>query len=125
MHGVISQDIQNFYQVSELNSGTNGYSNRGHEIAKAEDPETARIRQAEQQIEILNRFFHIYPAAVDAIMACPDPEEILEIFAQEVINLLDVNCCHIYQWDEDASSVSFLVSSKIGAGYQAPAFDQA
>jgi signal transduction histidine kinase len=126
MSGAISQEIQSDYQVTELKVGTNGRDNGRHGAAsKADDADTNRIRQAEQQIEILNRFFYAYPAAVAAITACPNPEEVLEIFTREVINLLEVNCCHIYQWDSEASTVSLLVSSQRGSEHLAHPSDQA
>lgn len=126
MPGAISQEIQSYYHITELNAGTNGHGNGHHEAAsKVDNPDDARIRQAEQQIEILNRFFYAYPAAVTAITACLNPGEVFEVFTQEVINLLDVNCCHIYKWDSEANTVSLLASSQRGAGYLAPPIDQA
>lgn len=121
MPGAISQEIQSYYQITELNAGTNGHDNgpRGP-ISKVDDPDVDRIRQAERQIEILNRFYHAYPAAVAAITACLNPTEVFEIFTQEVINLLDVHCCHIYKWDSEASTISLLASSQSGTGRLAP-----
>lgn len=126
MPGVIAQDVQEVYQITELKAGTNGHSNGHHGVtSEVEDPNVARIRQAERQIEFLNRFFHAYPAAVAAITTCPNPEEIVEIFVQEVVNLLDVNDCHIYKWDDGAGALSLLTSSQNCAGYRTPSFGQA
>lgn len=126
MPGAISQKFQSYYQITELNAGTNGHDNGRHGAAsRADDPDAVRIRQAEQQIEILNRFFYAYPAAVAAITTCLYPGEAFKIFTQEVINLLDVNCCHIYKWDSEVSTISLLASSQRGAGHLAPPFDRA
>lgn len=126
MPGAISQEIQSDYQITELKVGSNGRDNgRQGAASKDDDPDADRIRQAEQQIEILNRFFYAYPAAVAAITACPTPGEVLEIFTQEVINLLNVNCCHIYRWDSKACTISLLASSQRGVEHLAPPSDQA
>ncbi len=120
MPGVMSHKIPNSYQITELRAATNGkgHGHNGH-VTKSADPETARIRQAEQQIGILNRFFYAYPAAVEAISTSLDIYELFECFAWEMVTLLAADSCHVYCYDNNSKAVSLLTSSREGQQRQA------
>jgi len=120
MAGVMSQEILNSYQITELRAATNGNGNghNGHG-AKSVEPEADRIRQAEEQIEILNRFFYAYPAAVEAISTSLDIYELFECFTREMVTLLAADSCHVYCYDNNAKAVSLLTTSRQGEWRQA------
>ena len=119
MPDVISQQIPYDYQITELRADTNG-QNRA--TSKVVDPAAARIKQAEDQIEVLSRFFYAYPAAMAALSSNLDPEGVFDAFVQEMVKLLDTDSCHIYRWD---GAVSLMASSEVGEKRRALLADEA
>ncbi len=125
MTSVMTQETLSSYEVIELQVGVDGQvPNNGNQspTLRTSDIDAARLEQAANQIEILNRFAHAYPLAAAATTSSLNPEQLLHTFAREIVDLLLADACYIYEWDSTVDKVSLLASYRSWAA--PPAADE-